>query len=227
MVNEKSGSTHSSNQWSGERYHNKSTATHMVEKAHYEELRQFEELVDHAAAAQANFPIANAGALHARYLNRKLFGMANEEACIYTGELLRQTQDGVEVYQWEDMIYAAIGFLRVPDSELSIIVEKEIDGGLTSHPLLKALREDKELRKGKVKIYQVPKSTKSIREKSKDIFASHFMVTDAGAREEYDIDGQMGRANFGDRAWMNELRDRFQRMVSIITAQGSALIEQF
>ena len=103
-----------------------------IEKLYFERVcRFFEE--------ERGIPFTNGNAAHAVYLIVQFFKRAVGEVRIFSGSLARQANNGVQIYAHPKLLVATGEFLR-RGGELRIVVEKEIDGGEQSHPLIGEFR---------------------------------------------------------------------------------------
>lgn len=177
--------------------------------------------VDRCVSEKLDQPISNALPAHACYLMTKMFQGAQKRIRLYSGSLERRVKEScaldgepkgaagsadlVDVYADKDLLAAARDFVGNRSGDLSIIVQKDIDGGVETHPLISLITEmkrDGSLR-GNVEIKQLGQQYAGAIE-------NHFMVMDDTAyRFEFDHNPCRAQANFGDPKTAKALAELF------------------
>jgi len=169
-----------------------------------------------------------------------MFAFGSKKIRLYTGELAEQvparSRSGVQkIYASPHLIKAAEIFLGRDDTELQIITEKPIDGGVENHPFIQALEKKKKegLIKGTVEVRLLKESARQFAKKD-NIVGHHFMVMDNIAfRFEFDHKPCKAEANFGSRDVVGALIRNFDNTLVKISdivfstnkREGEILIE--
>ena len=171
-------------------------ATDVIGKTPDEADAGYYALVDRAFEGSEDRDISNSRPNHAAYIIHKLLDRAEQRVLIYSGRL-KQDQDGVSIYGSPSIIDAARKLLRKPQSELSIVVEKEVDvddgQAPNDHPLIAAIQmeADRGWMRGKFDVKSLAHG--------EEPFPQHFVVMDDRAyRVETDGNQLSAIANFGD-----------------------------
>lgn len=152
--------------------------------------RAYFDYVDEVMARGKDERFSNGKPWHAVYLIFKFLQAAQQRVRIFSGTLVRSTDDGVRVYDEPRVIEAACGFLRRKGTALRIALEKDIDSpghDPNRHPLVAAVRhlkEDEQLR-GSLEIRRVNEETlDSLRER--DVLHHMMLMDERGWRLETD-----------------------------------------
>lgn len=177
--------------------------------------------VDRCVSEKLDQPISNALPAHACYLMTKMFQTAHKRIRLYSGSLERRVKEScaldgepegatgsadlVDVYADKALLAAVCDFVGNRGGDVSIIVQKDVDGGVETHPLISLITEmkrDGSLR-GKVEVKQLGKQYA-------DAIENHFMVMDDTAyRFEFDHNPCRAQANFGDLKTAKALAELF------------------
>ncbi len=177
--------------------------------------------VDRCVSEKLDQPISNALPAHACYLMTKMFQTAHKRIRLYSGSLERRVKEScaldgepkgaagsadlVDVYADKGLLAAVRDFVGNRSGDLSIIVEKGVDGGVETHPLISLIAEmkgDGSLR-GNVEV-------KLLGEQYAGAIENHFMVMDDTAyRFEFDHNPCRAQANFGDPKTAKSLAEVF------------------
>jgi len=162
-----------------------------------EELNYYRS-IDECAKNDSNSLIENGAPAHATYLMVKMFSKAARQIRLFSGSLClacakNDIPNKEKVYASDDLIKEAVDFLLVRGGKLNIVLERDIDGELNSHPLIKAIDDIKDKIKGQVRVCKLlPEADIPDRK--------HFMTMDNQAyRVEYDHKNTKAFANFGDK----------------------------
>ena len=167
-----------------------------------EDERLYFEHVDKALEFSMNKVISNGRVEHAAYIIYKLLISAQWKVRIFSGRLSR-TYNGFNVYS-NDQIIKAIGkFLSLPGSELTIVLEHELDiephETITDHPVIHVVNKAKQTGRlrGKLEIRQASEeATNFLREKD---YSNHWMLMDNEAyRLETNTEQAGAHVNFAD-----------------------------
>ncbi len=165
-------------------------------------LESYFEIVNRCAENEENFTIPNSDISHAAYLIQTLFDRAQEEVCVFTGELF----DGV--FGTQGVKNKAIKFLREnKNHELKIAYQYNVSkDDLMQRDFLKSILAEKEIQ-GRIRIWDARKVFQS------DGF--HFTVIDRKAfRFETEHDTRHAIANFGDKESAKRLAETFDMIAS-------------
>lgn len=174
--------------------------------------------VDECADEGRNQIISNALPEHARYLMSRMLRKARSRIRLYSGSLEQSVQSPqgcgtaapapVRVYADPDLLAAVEEFLRVEGHALSILVQKDVDGGVEDHPLV-CLVQDLKARgdlRGSFELKRLNGEQAKIN--------NHFMVMDDTAyRFELDHNPCRAQANFGDSKTAQALADLFDNFL--------------
>lgn len=182
----------------------------MANKAKIVDIERYKLLVDRCARERLDYVISNGSPHHARILIAKLFDTARQLASIVSGELVDTTEDNVEVYGYEEVIFSALHFLRREGTKLQIILEDPINLQ-SDNRLLKAVINDVD-RKGAVVIYPATGAVAVTR-------TPHIMVTDALA---YRLETKKieAFANFGDDKGATSVTALFNKLQDYVGQAG-------
>lgn len=181
--------------------------------------------IDKCAAEGSDKFIENSMPAHATYLMLKMFQKAVGEVRLFSGSLcMSRIKEDIpsdeKVYASNKLIKEAISFLQDRSGVLEIVLEKDIDGSLGTHPLITAISAIKNQIKGRVVVRKLS-SGNAIPDKK------HFMVMDNKAyRVEYDHDNTKAVANFGDTERASQWAQYFDKVLVknssvIFTAQSA------
>ena len=151
----------------------------------------YRKMVDRAFEEKENKSFSNGRPQHAAYLMQKFFERAQSTIRLYSGCLKKQW-GGVQIFESSGVIGAALEFLRQEGSRLTIVLEKDIDGGSPEdHPFLLAVKNAEPAIRGSVRVCA----------KTVEITPPppHFMVMDKrGYRVETKADEIVASANVND-----------------------------
>ena len=164
--------------------------------------RLYRQMIDAAAESGERKTISNRDPRHAAYLVETFFRRAKRHVRIYTSQLARKI-GSEQVYASPELIVEAQAMLARDGSEVSIIVQNEldVDEGMmaTDHPLIAALSHaDARLRVFK---YDA--------ERQFDDFA---VMDESAYRAETDGDKATAIANFGNPEFASVLAQLFDAM---------------
>lgn len=178
--------------------------------------------IDKCAAEESNKYIENGMPAHATYLMLKMFQKAKHEVRLFSGSLcLSRSKDDTpnmeKVYSSSELIRAAVSFVKDRNGTLNIILEKDIDGGLETHPLIIALKENGATTAGRVTVRRLNGDAQL-----QD--SRHFMVMDNRAyRVEYDDKNTKAFANFGDSITATKWVHYFDRILALKSTELNAI----
>ena len=181
-----------------------------------DERRYFQQ-VDGAHTGAADKVISNGRVEHAAYIIHKFLSHAQRKVCIFSGKLSR-TYNGFSVFGNPRITEATGRFLARPESELTIVVEQELDlepGEVAAdHPVVRAVEDAKRAGRlhGILEIRQASENDMGfLREKN---FRNHWMVMDDHAYRLETNTAQAGaHVNFADRKTARALTMVFDRFL--------------
>lgn len=182
-----------------------------------EEERRYFEHVDRALRFRINRVISNGRVEHAAYIIHKLLISAQRKVRIFSGRLSR-TYNGFNVYSNDQIIKAIEKFLSLPGSELTVILEHELDieshETIKDHPVVHVVDEAKQTGRlrGKFEIRQASEeATHFLREKD---YSNHWMLMDNEAyRLETNTEQAGAHVNFADAKTAGALAIIFDKLL--------------
>lgn len=167
-----------------------------------EDERRYFEHVDRALKFRMNRVISNGQVEHAAYIIHKLLISAQRKVRIFSGRLSR-TYNGFDVYSNDQIIKATEKFLSLPGSELTVVLEHELDikphETIKDHPVIHVASEAKQTDRlgGKLEIRRASEeATNFLRKKD---YSNHWMLMDDEAyRLETNTEQAGAHVNFSD-----------------------------
>lgn len=183
-------------------------------------MADYEELVNRCASGRLDLVITNGSAVHARYLIKKLFDVAEQEVVIYSGDLAprRNCDDKeAELFAWPELVSSAKRFVAKKGAVLKIVMQHPCD--TSKHPFIAAITDNE--RQAEVSIY-TPNSEDTLSD-----ISDHFMVVDKRAfRLEEDDHNVTATGNFNGPDVAKKLHDAFTNLVEFMETYGDANIKK-
>ena len=192
-----------------------------------DEERRYFEYIDEKLSSGEDIGISNGKPIHAVFLIERFIKKAENRIRLFSGKLSQKSDSGIPIYSDPHIATAVLEFLYKKQSNLTIILENEIDidswEKLEDHPLIQKIVEANEKGKilGKFELRQANQKALDFLDRYEA--RTHFMVLDQQAyRIETDLEEMKAYVNFGNTNAVKSLSVIFDRSVY---PQSNPLIE--
>ena len=168
-----------------------------------DEERRYFEYIDEKLSSGEDIGISNGKPIHAVFLIERFIKKAKNRIRLFSGKLSQKSDSGIPIYSDPHIVTAALEFLSKKESNLTIILEEEIDVDpwekLEAHPLIQKILEAKEEGeiRGRFELRRANQRALSFLDRFNT--RTHFMILDEQAyRIETDLEEMKAYVNFGN-----------------------------
>lgn len=183
-----------------------------------EEEQFYFEYIDEKLDAKENVGISNGKPIHAVYLIEGFLRRATQQIRLFSGKLSRTSESGTPIYADPHVADAALKFLSKEGSQLTVVLEKDIDVELgqsvKDHPLVDEILTAKERNEvaGTFELCKI--SDEALQFLDRHEVHNHLMILDERAyRIETDLEEFKAYVNFGDTKSAGILANLFDKCI--------------